>query len=84
MSAIEEDEGPVSYSWAAPSVVIYRDYRSIGRHVLIGGDRSATVQNTGRTWTVEITRQDGYRTRIPHGVYKTEKHAIESATKLVQ
>ena len=84
MSAVEEDEGPASYSWAAPSVVIYRNYQAVGRHVLIGGERSATVQNTGRMWTVEITREGGYRTRRPHGVYKTEQHAIESATKQVQ
>lgn len=84
MSAQEEEEIPTSYSWVAPSVVIYRDYRAVGRHVLVGGERSATVQNTGQMWTVEITREGGYRTRIPHGVYKTEQHAIESATKQVQ
>lgn len=84
MSAIEDDDGPVSYSWAAPSVVIYRDYRAIGRHVLIGGEKSATVQNTGRAWTVVITREHGYRTHTPYGVYKTERHAIEAATKYVQ
>ena len=84
MSAVQEDDDAVGYGWAAPSVVIYRDYRGVGRHVLIGGERSATVQNAGRMWTVEITREAGYRTRIPHGVYKTERHAIESATKYVQ